>query len=365
MSGKSLVCLKDYEIEAKKILPRMTWEYYSTGADEEISLRENELAYKRLKLRPSFLRDVSNVDVSTKILGHSVDSPICIAPSAFHCLAHQDGEVATAKAAAKMNSIYTMSTFATRSMEEVNKEAPAGDRWLQCYILKPRSFIEKMLKRAVAENFKAVVLTVDWPAIPNHRASTRNPFSLPSHLKLRNIHDQQTDGQDIYSTNSGWSAAVDASLTWKDIAWLKEVTNLPVIVKGILTAEDAELAIEHGASAIIVSNHGGRQLDTSPATIEVLPEIVAAVRGRVEVYVDGGIRTGTDVLKALALGAKAVLIGRPVLWGLACNGEQGVENVLKMLKDELSTAMALSGCQRISDIKPKLVVKGDYYFSKL
>ncbi|XP_074641802.1 2-Hydroxyacid oxidase 1-like [Tubulanus polymorphus] len=365
MTGKSLVCLKDYESEAKKILPRMTWLYYSCGADEELTLKENELAYKRLKLRPSFLRDVSNVDVSTKILGHSVDSPICIAPSAYHCLAHQDGEVATAKAAAKMKSIYTMSTFATRSMEEATKEAPTGIKWLQCYVLKPRRFIEETLKRAVAANFKAVVLTVDQPVAANHRASAIDRLILPPHLKLGNI-DEETLRRTVLGSRDKvhTGGAIDASLTWKDIAWLKEVTNLPVIVKGILTAEDAELAIEHGASAIIVSNHGGRQLDTSPATIEVLPEIVTAVRGRVEVYVDGGIRTGTDVLKALALGAKAVLIGRPVLWGLACNGEQGVEDVLKMLKDELSTAMALSGCQRISDIKPKLIAKGEY-FSKL
>ncbi|XP_074641806.1 2-Hydroxyacid oxidase 2-like [Tubulanus polymorphus] len=356
------VCLKDYEIEAEKICDRHSWNYYSSGADEEITLKENELAYKRLKLRPSFLRDVSNVDVSTNILGQSVDSPICIAPTAQHGLVNQDGEVATAKAAAKMGTIFTMSTFSTRSIGEVNEEVPNGIKWLQCYILIARDIVKRMLERAVAADFKAIVLTVDAPLTGKRRAG--HPLILPTDQKYGNIDDEMSKSL----ANRGIiipGGALDASLTWKDIAWLKEVANLPVIVKGILTAEDAELAIEHGASAIIVSNHGGRQLDTSPVTIEVLPEIVTAVRGRVEVYVDGGIRTGTDVLKALALGAKAVLIGRPVLWGLACNGENGVQNVLEILKSELKTAMALSGCRCISDIKRSLVVKEDYYFSKL
>ncbi|XP_055939010.1 2-Hydroxyacid oxidase 1-like [Argiope bruennichi] len=362
------ICVEDFEKHALATLPKYAADYYRSGADEEQTLKENREGFKRLRFRPRFLRDVSTRFLKTYVLGHSISFPVCIAPSAMHRMAHPDGEVATVKAAAAEGVPMVLSTVSTTSLEDVAKAAPESIRWLQLYIYKDRKVSRELIIRAEKAGYLAIVLTVDAPVFGHRWADTRNKFSLPPHLKLGNFSDVGMDKVTETDGSSGLTNYVsqlfDPSISWKDIKWLKEITTLPILLKGILTAEDAKMAVEHGVAGIIVSNHGARQLDGVPATIEVLPEIVRAVAGRCEVYLDGGVRTGTDVLKSLALGAKAVFIGRPVLWGLAYDGEAGVRKVLQILRKEFDTAMALSGCTNLHDVKPSLVVRQES-FSKL
>ncbi|NWV42720.1 HAOX2 oxidase, partial [Grantiella picta] len=330
----AMVCLSDFEAYAKKYLPKIAWDYFAAGADDCTTRDENILAYKRIRFRPRMLRDVSVMDIRTKILGTEISFPVGIAPTGFHQLAWPDGEKSTAKAARAMNTCYIASTYSTCTLEEISAAAPGGLRWFQLYIHRNRAASQQLVQRAEALGFQALVLTTDVPYTGKRRDDVRNGFRLPPHMKVKNLEK---------AFEVCKMSLLDPSVTWNDIYWLQSLTRLPVIIKGILTREDAELAVRHGVQGIIVSNHGGRQLDEVPATIDALVEVVEAVRGRVEVYVDGGIRKGSDVLKALALGAKCVFIGRPALWGLAYKGEDGLQDVLRILQDEFRLSMALAG----------------------
>jgi 4-hydroxymandelate oxidase len=354
------VNLDDYEAAARDILPKMTFDYIAGGSDDEITLRENRAAFERWRLRPRVLTGVGERDLSTTILGQKVSFPVGIAPSALHMLAHPDGELATARAAGSAGVVFCVSTFGSYSMEDV-AEAASGPRWFQLYCYKDRGLTENLVERAVASRYEAIVLTADAPVVSRRLRDVRNRFAPPPGVSLKNFQSA-TDrtmqrSKEGSSLSTYVSAQVESNLTWKDVDWLVNKAGLPVLVKGILTAEDARLAAEHGAAGVIVSNHGGRQLDGAITAIDALPEIVEAADGKLDVLADGGVRRGTDVLKLLALGAKAALIGRPVQWGLAVDGEAGAKAVLDLLRMEIDIAMALSGCRSIVDIKRELVVR--------
>jgi 4-hydroxymandelate oxidase len=350
--------LFELETRARELLPQTAYDYYASGANDEITLRENRAAYERMTLLPRMLVDVSERHMGTTALGEPVSMPILIAPTAFQGLAHPGGEVATVKAAGATKTLMILSTLSTFSIEEVMAVA-TGPVWFQLYVFKDRAISASLVKRAEVAGCKAIVFTVDAPLRGRRERDVRNQFKLPDDLLIRNLLPgglQEFPGGTVGSEAATHIASLfDTALAWKDIEWLAGVTTLPVLVKGILRSDDALLAVKHGASGVIVSNHGARQLDTTPATISVLPEIVDAVGGKVEVYVDGGIRRGTDVLKAIACGARAVLIGRPVLWGLASGAEAGVKYVLEMLRQEFDLAMALCGCPTLSSITRDLI----------
>nr|BBH95047.1 alpha-hydroxy-acid oxidizing enzyme [Thermogemmatispora argillosa] len=329
----------DYEALARERMDISSWVYYACGADDEVTLRANRSAFERIKLRPRVLVDVSQIEMITTVLGTPLPMPILIAPTALQELAHPEGECEMARGAALAGTLLVVSTSASRSLEEV-AAAAGGPLWFQLYIT-TRPTAQRLVARAEAAGYQGLVLTVDTPRWGNKERAARRPLTRSIHKA--NFEDE-SEGD-----------LPDPSCTWEIIPWLRSLTRLPLILKGILTPEDAQRACDYGVDAIIVSNHGGRQLDGVPATIEVLPEIVEAVAGRCEVYLDGGIRRGTDILKALALGARAVLVGRPPLWGLAVNGAQGVADVLDILRDELEQAMALAGCPRLADIDRSLV----------
>jgi (S)-2-hydroxy-acid oxidase len=368
------VCIDDIAAIARQKLDRNAYNYYVSGADGEQTLTDNVEAFKRYRFRPRFLRDVSKIDTATSILGETISFPVCVAPTAMHRMAHPEGEAATARACIKYNTCMTLSSWSTVRIEDVAKRSGDGLRWFQLYVYKDRALTASLVKRAEAAGYKAIAVTIDTPIVGKRLNDNRFGFDLPSHLTLANF-DMESTGSLLSEERAkkGTGSALqrytqrmtDTSLSWKDITWLMSITSLPVVVKGVLTAEDARIAVELGVKGILVSNHGARQLDGVPATIEVLKEIVDAVCGKCEVYLDGGVRRGTDVLKALALGARAVFIGRPVLWGLAYKGQEGVEKVLQLLKDEFSLAMMLSGCTSVSSITKELVVKESHFHSKL
>ncbi|NXD78690.1 HAOX2 oxidase, partial [Halcyon senegalensis] len=335
----AMVCLSDFEAYAKKYLPKFAWDFFAAGADDCNTRDENILAYKRIHFRPRMLRDVSVMDIRTKLLGTEISFPVGIAPTGFHQLAWPDGEKSTARAAKAMHTCYIASTYSTCTLEEISAAAPGGFRWFQLYIHRNRAVSQELVQRAEALGFQGLVLTADLPYTGKRRDDVRNGFCLPPHMKLKNLEG----AFEVCKMNPSFHSLLDPSVTWNDIYWLQSLTHLPIIIKGILTKEDAELAVRHGVQGIIVSNHGGRQLDGAPATIDALIEVVEAVQGRVEVYLDGGIRKGSDILKALALGAKCVFIGRPALWGLAYKGEEGLQDVLRILQDEFRLSMALAG----------------------
>ncbi|NXI93453.1 HAOX2 oxidase, partial [Psophia crepitans] len=352
----AMVCLSDFEAYAKKYLPKIAWDFFAAGADDCSTRDENILAYQRIRFRPRILQDVSVMDIRTKLLGTEISFPVGIAPTGFHQLAWPDGEKSTARAAKAMNTCYIASTYSTCTLEEISAAAPGGLRWFQLYIHRNRAVSQQLVQQAVALGFQGLVLTADLPYTGKRRDDVRNGFCLPPHMKLKNLEG----AFEVCKMSPPFHSLLDPSVTWNDIYWLRSLTQLPIIIKGILTKEDAELAVRHGVQGIIVSNHGGRQLDGGPATIDALVEVVEAVQGRVEVYLDGGIRKGSDVLKALALGAKCVFIGRPALWGLAYKGEEGLQEVLRILQDEFRLSMALAGCASVSEIGRHLV-----QFSKL
>jgi 4-hydroxymandelate oxidase len=350
-----LLTVDDVEAAAASVLPREAYDYYRSGADDERTLRENRRAYDDWEIWYRVLVDVAERSLATTLLGVDLAAPILIAPTAYHCMAHPDGERATARGAAAAGSLYVVSTLATTTLEDV-AAASAAPKWFQLYVHKDRAFTETLVKRAEAAGYGAIVLTVDAPILGRRLADERNLFTLPPGMVMANlpasppVHGEEKSMLARYVANRH-----DASLTWKDLDWLKGLTALPILVKGIVRADDAARAVDHGAGGIVVSNHGARQLDGAPASIHALPGVVASVAGRCPVLVDGGIRRGTDVLKALALGASAVLVGRPILYGLAVGGEHGVARVLAILQHELSTAMALAGSPRIADIGNDLV----------
>jgi (S)-2-hydroxy-acid oxidase len=366
------VCLDDFEAVARQRLPKQVYDYYRSGADDELSLKRNVQAFRSLIIRPRVLIDVAQRDTVVRPLGGSakLSFPVGIASTASQRMAHPDGELATARAAAAAGTIMIVSTIATTSLEDIAKAAPNGQRWFQLYVYKDRAVTMDLVRRAEKADYKALVLTVDTPYAGKRRNDLRNAFTLPLHLKMANFPNNDEKADSVKARGKGTSGfseyvgkLLSPSLTWDDVDWLRTVTRLPLLVKGILTAEDALEACKRGVNGIIVSNHGARQLDSVPATIEALPEIVEAVRGRCDVFLDGGVRTGGDVFKALALGAKAVFIGRPVLWGLAYEGETGASKVLEIMREEFSLAMALAGCRSVEEIvrMKRCVVHEDHY----
>jgi len=362
-AGPTPLNVAEYEKYAKDNLPKNAHDYYASGSNDMITLRENRDAFSRLRLIPRILVDVSSIDMQTTVLGEKVSSPICIAPTAMQQMAHPDGEKATSRAAHRHATLMTLSSWSTIALEDVAGAAPGGYRWFQLYVYKDRAVTLDLIKRAEKAGYKALAVTVDTPILGRREADIRNKFSLPAHLTMGNF--AKAGGAHASGTKSAGSSGsglasyvaslIDRTLTWDDIAWLRTVTNMKIVVKGVLGVDDALASVKAGVDGIWVSNHGARQLDTTPATIEVLSDIVRAVAGRCEVYLDGGVTRGTDVFKAIALGARAVFIGRPSLWGLAHSGEEGVYNVLKLLKDEFHLAMALSGCTTTAEIKPSMV----------
>jgi 4-hydroxymandelate oxidase len=352
-----LLTTDDFEAAAANVLPRMAYDYYRSGADDQQTLKQNRRAFGRLEIWYRVLVDVAERDLSTSILGTNVKSPILIAPTAYHRMAHPEGELATARAAEAAGSIYVVSTLATTALEDV-AAASRGPKWFQLYVHKDREFTRDLVQRAEAAGYGAIVLTVDAPLLGRRLANERNLFALPEGLQMANLMSAKGLGSKLEERSmlaKYVASRHDASLTFRDLEWLRGLSRLPLLIKGVVRGDDAARAVEHGVSGVIVSNHGARQLDGSPASIDALPGVVAAVGGRVPVLMDGGIRRGTDVLKALGLGASAVLVGRPILWGLAVGGEAGVRRVLEILANELSTAMALAGCPRIADIGGDLV----------
>jgi 4-hydroxymandelate oxidase len=333
--------IADYERLAEERLEPGTWAYLAGGSGDEWTLRENRAAFARWTFRPRVLRDVSEISTATTVLGTPVALPVVVAPVAYQQLYHPDGECATARGAAAAGAGMAVSTFSTRSHEEIAAAAPWLMQWCQLYVFQDRGVTREHLADAAAAGCSAVVLTVDTPRLAQRERDLRVGFEIPSGLPLpyarAAIGDAPQNPADQF-------ALLDASVSWRDLEWIASEGQLPVVLKGIVTAEDAELAVEHGAAAIVVSNHGGRQLDGAPATLDALPEVAEAVAGRAEVYLDGGIRRGTDVGKALSLGARAVLVGRAPVFGLAAAGEDGVRHVLELLRNELTLALCLLGC---------------------
>lgn len=336
--GMEPVNVWEYERLAEESLEPGAFGYYAGGAGDEWTLGENLTAFRRWVLRPRVLVDVGEVTTATTVLDTEVSMPILVAPTAFHRLAHPDGELATARAAAAAGTIMCLSTLATSTAAQLAEAAPGGERWYQLYWHPDRGITRTLVDEAAAAGFAAIVLTVDLPVLGNRERDLRAGFTLPDDLVPAFAATPAAVGSEVIGM------LVDPKITWRDLEWLRSLSDLPLLVKGVLTAEDAILACEHGCEGIVVSNHGGRQLDGVPASLDALPEIVEAVGGRCEVLVDGGIRRGTDVVKALALGARAVLAGRAVLWGLAHDGQAGVERVLALLRAETELALALLGC---------------------
>lgn len=350
MENNLPVNIREYQELAKKALPKMHYDYINGGAEDEYTLRENIAAYGRILLRPRVLVDVSKIDMSTSLLGYDMPSPIIVAPTGQHKLANPEGEVATARAAASCNTIMVLSFTSSCKIEEVASSCNAI-RFYQLYVFKRRDVSATLVRRAESCGFKAIVLTVDTPVLGRREADIRNKMVAPRNPNLEglmSIDDLDTTGGSKLERYA--RETLDPSLSWKDVEWLKSITSLPILLKGIVTAEDARKAVEAGASGVIVSNHGARQLDYAPATISALEEVVKAVAGAVPVLVDGGVRRGTDVFKALALGARAIMVGRPVLYGLAARGEAGAKHVIEMLNRELELAMALCGCRSLGEI---------------
>ena len=333
---------------------RSVWDFVDGGAGDERTLAANISAYDRHRLRPRILVDVDKIDTRTALFGTALATPIALAPVAYHRLLHPDGEVATVRGAGRAGALTVVGIFASRTLEDI-AAAAAGPLWLQLYWLRRRAVLEQLIERAETLGYEAFVVTLDAVRIGQRLRDMRNGFALPDGVAAVNVDPavmaeahQATDGDSAIAAHA--ETSFDRALTWKDLAWLRSRTAKPILLKGVLTAEDARLAAEHGADGIVVSNHGGRQLDNAVAAIDALEECVQAVSGSMPVLIDGGIRRGTDVFTALALGASAVLIGRPFLWGLAAGGEDGVADVLRLATAELEHTMTLMGTPTLADI---------------
>jgi isopentenyl diphosphate isomerase/L-lactate dehydrogenase-like FMN-dependent dehydrogenase len=340
------VNVADFERVAMERLNAGVLGYFAGGAGDERTLEANVAALARRRLRPRVLIDVDTVDPSTTVLGTPVSMPLLVAPVAFQGLVDPEGEVATARAAAAAGTIFTLSTIATTHPREL--VGIDGPRWMQLYVFRDRGITQAIIDEAVACNYSAIALTVDAPRAGRRERDLRTNFHIPAELAVPSV--AAALGAGTSPTVAEVFDLLDRTLTWSDVERLAADSPLPILLKGIQTAEDGRLACEHGAAGLVVSNHGGRQLDGVAASIEMLPEVVEAVDGRIEVLMDGGIRRGTDVLKALALGAQAVLCGRAVLWGLAAGGEDGVRRVLQILRDELELGMTLLGVRTPAEV---------------
>ena len=345
----------DYEELARETLDEGSFGYFAGGAGDEHTLRHNVEAFDRWRLRPRVLVDVGSVATATTLLGQEVSMPVLASPVAHQRMAHPDGELAVARAAAAAETIMCVPTFAMATPAEIAAEAPQAPRWYQLYWHPDREVTRSILDQAREAGCSAIVLTVDLPKLGRRERDLRTGFTLDSDYRM-GVYGSELGDLGMLTPATA-AQLVDARLTWRDLEWLHEAARLPVIVKGVLTAEDAELAVSHGCAAVIVSNHGGRQLDRAVASLDALPEVVEAVGERAEVLLDGGIRRGADVAIALALGARAVCIGRPVVWGLAANGQEGVRHVLELLRAELELALALLGCASPEEVGRGHVVR--------
>jgi 4-hydroxymandelate oxidase len=336
--------LAQYEAAARAVLTPSVYDYYAGGAEDELTLRWNVAAFQQFSLRPRVLVDVSNVDASVELLGHRLAFPVILAPTAFQRLADRNGELATARAAASAGTVLVASTLSTFTIEEI--AAATDNLWLQLYVFRDRSITRALVERAEAAGCRAISLTVTVPVQGNRERDAHNRFTLPAGIEMANFSGLRQAGfpqSEASRLDAFIRTEFDPALTWKDVDWLRSITKLPIVLKGIMAAEDGALAVEHGASAVVVSNHGGRQLDSGEPTLLALPKVVDAVGGRIPVLMDGGIRRGTDVVKALCFGATAVMIARPYLWGLAVAGQEGVEDVLRLLRAEVERTLALLG----------------------
>jgi len=351
------VCLSDYEALARERAPKMAFEYISGGAADEITLKWNRESYDKLRLQPRIFVDVSKLDTRVKLFDQELPFPILLAPTAYHRLVHPEGEIATARGAGAAGATMVAGMLATVPVEDIAKAA-TGPLWFQTYILKDRAFTRDLIQRAEGVGCKALCITSDSPVVGVRNRDARANFSLPPNLERANLRGLMRTGGNLRPPEGDiYTPILDASLTWKEIEWLRSFARVPVLLKGVLNPDDAELAIKSGASGIIVSNHGARNLDTVPPTIDILPEVVDKVAGRIPILCDSGIRRGTDVLKALALGANAVLIGRPYLYGLAVGGDAGVTRVINIIKNEFKVAMALSGRPTTASIDGSVIWK--------
>jgi 4-hydroxymandelate oxidase len=352
------VNLHEYETAARALLSPMVYEFIAGGAGDEVTLRANREAFGRWRLLPRVLTGPGGVSTATTVLGQPVALPVLIAPTGLHGQVHPDGELATARAAKAASTIYTLSSASNFAIEEVGPTA--GPWWFQLYVFKDRSITRELVERAEAAGASAIVLTVDVPKLGRREADERNRYHLAPGLAMANLEAAIHRLVPAADGGSGMTAYVDslwdASIGWSDLDWLASITSLPIVPKGILHPDDARLAVEHGARAIMVSNHGGRQLDGAIAALDALPAVAEAVGDRAEVLVDGGIRRGTDVIKALALGARATLIGRPLLWGLAVGGEAGAGHVLGLLRAELELDLLLCGLKSTQAVPRSVLV---------
>src|SRR5262245_29356214 len=352
------VSLRELEFEARKLLDPVVYDFVAGGAEDEVTLRANDAAFARISLVPRVLCGKGTPDLAITLLGRPTTMPVLIAPTAFHRLAHPDGECATARAAAAAGVIMITSMASTMAIEEVaaaarGKAAGAGPSlWFQLYIQPDLGFTEAIIRRAEAAGCNTLAVSVDSATFGRRERDERNGFhDLPPGMRCENLRGPIAGGKSVRPRDIVFSA----ELSWKHIEWLRRTTRLKIVLKGVMHPADARLAVEAGIDALVVSNHGGRQLDTVPAAIELLPAIRDAVSGRVPLLIDGGIRRGTDIVKALALGASAVAIGRPVFWGLVVAGEEGVTQVLEMLRSELVRALTLCGCGSPGDVSPDLL----------
>jgi L-lactate dehydrogenase (cytochrome) len=368
-----IVNVRDLRQAAQRRLPRAVFDYIDGAAEDESTLQANSADFGHYTFRPRLLVDVSRRDLSTTILGQPIALPLLLAPTGLNGMFARNGETAAARAAAARGTIYTLSTMSVLSIEEVARQAP-GPLWFQLYVWRDREITRSLVQRARAAGYRALVLTVDTAVLGQRERDVRNGFTIPPRVTVSNLVDTLQKvgwirdilggpkvtfgnfastgalGGDAVSLAAFTTKQFDPSVTWRDLDWFRSLWDGPLALKGILTAEDARLAVEHGVEAIVVSNHGGRQLDYGPSPISVLPEIVEAVAGRAEIILDGGVRRGSDVVKALALGAQACMVGRPYLWGLAAGGQAGAEQAIQMLHDEIDRCLALLGCPKVTEL---------------
>ncbi len=352
MSRAPLLNLQEAEARAEAVLDRPTFEFVAAGAGDEVALGRNRAAFRRWCLLPRALRDVREVAIGTEVLGQPVSLPVLAAPMGLQRIVHPEGEVEMARGVAAAATIMCVSTVSTRSPAEI--AATGVDRWFQLYLFEDRAITEDLVAQARDGGYRALILTVDGALIGRRERALRSGFAFGPEVRIASVGPALglADGADPVALG----AMLDRSASWVTVEWLASL-GLPLVIKGVLSAEDAALACEHGAAAVIVSNHGGRQLDAAPATLDVLPAVVDAVAGRAEVLLDGGVRRGTDVLTALALGAHAVLLGRPLYWGLATGGAAGVGEVLELLRAEIVEAMTLLGCRSLGELGPARVMR--------
>jgi 4-hydroxymandelate oxidase len=352
---EGFVSLGDLEEAASRKVPPALWNYVQGGAAEETTLRDNRAAFLRRTLRPRVLVDLTEVDPTTSILGTRVNAPFFVCPTAYHGSIHPDGEPGTARAASAAGVLAVFSTLSSFSLEEIATAAPAGPRWFQLYLQPEFSANRRLVERAQRAGYSALVVTVDLPVLANRDRQAHGGFALAAWPPLGNGADIVGPPRGFGGDGPVYTLRSESGVGWKILDRLREVTDLPVVVKGILTGDDARLAVEHGARAVVVSNHGGRQLDGAPASLDALPEVVHAVGSRAEVYLDGGVRRGSDIVMALGLGARAVGVGRPILWGLGSGGSRGVARVLSLLLVDLLTTMALTGRRTIDEIDGRVI----------